>query len=168
MSTRKSKYFFLAVVAAITISFYSCGKKPDIEVERQKLLLLHKKQQDAHLGKDAKLFVDQFADKMVSVNRGKISTTTKDSALLRFQGYFDKVQIKEWKDVSPPVIDFSADASMAYMVVDKLVVLTYTNEENKLVKETTHFAWVAIFKKQADGDWKIVCNVSTNEQETKN
>lgn len=168
MNSLENKYFFIASIIVITMLCCSCSKKTDTEAERQKLLLLHKKQQDAHLDKDAKLFVDQFADKMISVNHGKISTTTKDSALLRFQGYFDKVQIKEWKDISPPVIDFSADASMAYMVVDKLVVLTYTNEENKLVKETTHFAWVAIFKKQADGDWKIVCNVSTNEQETKN
>lgn len=168
MSARINKYFFLAVVAILIFSFYSCSKKPDRAVEQQKLLALHNAQQAAHLKKNARQFVDQFADKMVSVNQGKISTTTKDSALLRFQNYFDQVQIKEWKDIDPPVIDFSTDASMAYMVVDKLVVLTYLNEENKAVEETTHFAWVSIFKKQAGGDWKIVCNVSTNEPETRN
>lgn len=168
MNSLENKYFFIASIIVITMLICSCSKMPDTEAERQKLLLLHKKQQDAHLDKDAKLFVDQFSDKMISVNRGKISTTSKDSALIRFQNYFNKVQIKEWKDINPPVIDFSADASMAYMVVDKLVVLTYSDESNMAVEETTHFAWVSIFKKQADGEWKIVCNVSTNEPETRN
>lgn len=165
MEDRKNKYFYLSVLAAITFFISSCGKMPDLEVEKQKLMILHKEQKDAHLHKNAKQFVNLLANNMISINHGKISTTTRDSLLLRFQSYFDKVQIQEWKDVSPPVIDFSVDATMAYMVIDKLIVVTYINEHNELIEESTHFAWVSIFKKQEDGDWKIVCNVSTNEPE---
>ena len=159
------KPFFVLTTVTVTICFFTCTRKPEIEIERDRLLFLHKAQQDAHLGKHAKLFVDQFAENMISVNRGKILRLAKDSALKRFQAYFDKVEFKKWEDVSSPVIEFSADASMAYMVIDKLVVLTYKDEKNKPVEETTHFAWVSVFKKQADSEWKIVCNVSTNEPE---
>lgn len=145
------------------ILFSSCNQKPDLEAEKKKLLALHHNQQNAHLNKNAKQFVDQFADSMISVNRGKISITTKDSAIKRINTYFSNVEFKKWEDVNPPVIEFSADASMAYMAVDKLVILTYRDEENKNKEETTHYAWVSIFKKEANGIWKIVCNVSTNE-----
>lgn len=33
--------------------------------------------------------------------------------------------------ISPPVIDFSKDATMSYMVVDKYVDLSYEDEEKK-------------------------------------
>lgn len=163
MITKAIKYFFLPLLSIILLLFSSCNLKPDLEVEKKQLLALHKEQQDAHLNKNAKQFVDQFADSMLSVNRGKISITTKDSALKRFNTYFSNVEFKKWEDMNPPVIEFSADASMAYMAVDKLVVLTYHDEENKNTEETTHYAWVSIFKKAANGIWKIVCNVSTNE-----
>lgn len=155
--------FFLTALPLFIILFYSCNRKPDLETETKKLMALHKEQQDAHLNKDAKQFVSQFAENMLSVNRGKISATSTDSALKRIRNYFGKVEFKKWEDIKPPVIEFSADASMAYMVVDKLVVLTYMNEENKSMEETTHFAWVSVFKKQANGEWKIICNISTNE-----
>ena len=64
------------------------------------------------------------------------------------------------------MIEFSTDASMAYMIVDKLVVLTYKNAENIDIEETTRFAWVSVFKKLSN-HWKLVCNVSTNEPEIK-
>ncbi|MBK6479065.1 MAG: hypothetical protein IPF93_12405 [Saprospiraceae bacterium] len=161
-----NRYFVLLVLSLLLFSFFGCCKKPDLESERLTLLELHKEQQVAHLNKEANLFVDQFADKMVSVKGGKISTTSKDSALLRFQRYFDKVDIQEWSDINPPMIEFSTDASMAYMIVDKLVVLTYKNAENIDIEETTRFAWVSVFKKLSN-HWKLVCNVSTNEPEIK-
>ena len=159
MITKAVTYFLLPML----ILFSSCDQKPDLEVEMKKLMAVHKEQQNAHLNKNAQQFVDQFADSMLSVNRGKILITTKDYALKHFSNYFANVEFKKWEDINPPIIEFSSDASMAYITVDKKVILTYKNEENKDIEETTHYAWVSIFKKQAKGEWKIVCNVSTNE-----
>lgn len=166
MKSNLVNYYSLLLLAVIFL--ISCSRKPGLEAEKKKLLALHKEQQDAHLNKNAEQFVGQFAENMLSVNRGKILATSKDSALIRVRKYFDHVEFRKWEDVNPPLIEFSADASMAYMVVDKQVVLTYKNEENKSIEETTHFAWVAVFKKQPGGEWKIVCNVSTNEPELSN
>jgi len=167
MMNKATRYFLFPVMLLMLIVFCSCDHKPDLDAEKKKLLILHKEQQDAHLGENAKQFVDQFTDSMFSVNLGKISITTKDSALKRFNNYFSNVEFKKWEDVNPPVIEFSADASMAYMLVDKLVILTYTNEEKRSIEETTHYAWISVFKKQANREWKIVCNVSTNGPEIK-
>lgn len=159
--TNKLLYYFLLILLPALST--GCSRKPDLEKEKKKLLNLHRQQQQAHLYKNAKQFVSQFAENMLSVNRGKIEVSVRDSALKKFQNYFDKVAFSKWEDVTPPVIEFSADASMAYMVVDKRVVLTYTDGENRRMEETTHFAWLSVFRKQADGGWKIVCNISTNE-----
>ena len=134
-----NRFFVLVAVCPFLLSFTACCKKPDLEKERLTLLELHKEQEVAHLNKDANLF----------------------------QNYFDKVEIREWTDINPPRIDFSTDASMAYVIVDKLVLLTYKNAENNLIEENTHFAWVSIFKKSKREGWKLVCNVSTNEPEIK-
>lgn len=139
----------------------------DLEVEKQKLLALHQMQQDAHLQENALAFVSQFDDDMISVNHGNITTMSPKSSRPRIQSYFDQVSFKKWADVTPPRIEFSEDGSMAYMVVDKMVVLSYQNEQKQNLEESTHFAWVSIFKKQKNGKWKIVCNVSTNEPEVK-
>jgi len=165
MKTKITGLFTLFALTITTVFFNGCVKDSDfdIENEKQKLLALHKEQENAHLNKNAEQFVNQFANPMLSINRGKITTVTLDAALERFQNYFNTVLIKSWKDITPPIIDFSEDATMAYMVVDKLVVLSYEDEENKTTEETTHFAWVSIFKKQENGKWKIVCNISTNE-----
>lgn len=163
MKTKITGLITLIGLTMTIVFFNGCVKSPDFESEKQTLLAIHKAQKDAHLNKNAGQFVNQFANPMISINQGKITTVTQEAALERFQNYFNAVLIKSWEDVAPPVIDFSEDATMAYMVVDKLVVLTYKNEENKTIEETTHFAWVSIFKKQENGEWKIVCNISTNK-----
>jgi ketosteroid isomerase-like protein len=163
MGTGKGKCWLVVLVPVIL--FYSCSRRTGIETEKIKLLTLHREQQVAHLTRNAKQFVGQFADTMISVNRGKIVTVPRDSAMKRFQLYFESVVFKKWEDVHPPVVEFSEDASMAYIVVDKLVVLEYKDGQNKNAEETTHFAWVSVYKKQENGEWQIVCNVSTNEPE---
>ena len=163
MKTKLTKVFMLIALTMTTVFFNSCVKSPDLEVEKQNLLALHKAQEDAHLNEDVKQFVNQFANPMISIKHGKITTVSQDAALKRFQNYFDTVLIKSWKDITPPIIDFSEDATMAYMLVDKLIILTYEDGEGKNIEEKTHFAWGSIFKKQEDGEWKIVCSISTNE-----
>lgn len=150
-------------ILCCTLILVRCSKTPDLEAAKQQLLQLHYAQKSAHLEENAKRFVSQFDKDMVMINRGKISTSSLEQAEARVQAYFDDVEFKQWEDLQPPQISFSDDASMAYMVVDKSVVLTHLNERQETIEESTHFAWVSIFKKQASGEWKIVCNVSTNE-----
>jgi len=110
--------------------------------------------------------VEGFADNFLSVNRGRIdSLTSREAHVLRFQKYFDAVEFKKWDDVAPPAIRFSDDHSLAYMTVDKLVVSETTDSLGNPIEASTHFAWIAIFRKQQNGDWKIEGVASTNEPE---
>jgi ketosteroid isomerase-like protein len=49
------------------------------------------------------------------------------------------------------------------MAIDKLVVLETRDTLGNAVEETTHFAWISIFRKHQDGEWKLECIASTNE-----
>ena len=51
---------------------------------------------------------------------------------------------------------------MAYTIVDKIVVVTYENEDGKKVEGKTHFAWTAIYKTYG-AEWKIDCVTSTDK-----
>lgn len=125
----------------ILCSVLACQReKVDFEAEKQKLLRLHQAQQNAHLQKNVTAFVSQFDPNMISVNHGKIATMSPSTARPRIKSYFDAVSFKKWADVNPPRIEFSDDGSMAYMVVDKMVILTYLDEQKQTVEESTHFA----------------------------
>jgi hypothetical protein len=154
------------VILCFSFAFMSCSQNPSTgsrEEDEKKLLALHEQGRDAHFNKKAKLLVDQFAREMYSVNKGKISRGEAEGAAKSFQKYFDAVEFKKWDDVNPPIVRFSDDGSLGYIIVDKLVVLETKDSTGTRKEQTTHFAWVSIYRKQEDGNYKLECITSTNE-----
>ncbi len=147
----------------------SCNlsNKPSIENERIKILQLHHNQRAYHFNKDSIAFANQLSDNFISVNKGKISAPSRQETISKYNGYFSNVEFLRWDDVNDPEIKFSDDGSMAYTIVDKMVVVTYKNELGDNVEEETHFAWTTIFKKYGN-DWKIDCVTSTERPSTEN
>lgn len=160
-----TKISFVYCVAALIFSCNTPNPSADHD-DREKLLKIHEDARNAHFGKDAKAMIDQFAPEMISVNAGKIhKTTSPEKDIEGFQSYFNSVEFKKWDDIKPPELRFSDDHTLAYMVVDKLVVLDVKDSVGKPFEETTHYAWVSIYRKQDGGDWKLECIASTNEPE---
>jgi hypothetical protein len=114
----------------------------------------------AHMTKNADLLVSSFSPDLTTIADGAIDKPTKQMSMDRFKKYFSNSEFIKWDDVSPPVISFSDDSTMAYVVVDKLVIL-----QNLATKkmEQTHFAWVSIFKKHGE-EWMLDCIASTDKQ----
>jgi hypothetical protein len=155
----------LTYIVSFCLLVLSCSpdQKQDDKIE---LLRLHELQREAHFSKKAGAMVDLFADNLLSVSGGKIyPLASREADQKRFQNYFDAVKFVKWDDVTPPKIRFSDDHSLAYMTIDKLVVLETSDSTGKAIEETTHFAWITIFRKQESGEWKIECVASTNEPE---
>lgn len=153
--------------AVAVVIFLSCTQTHTGAVSDEKALMkIHEDSRTAHFEKNAKAMVDQFTPDMISVNRGKINkVSSPEKEMEGFQSYFNSVEFKKWDDVNPPELRFSNDHSLAYMVVDKLVVLEAKDSVGKPFEETTHYAWVSIYRKQTDGNWKLECIASTNEPE---
>jgi hypothetical protein len=138
----------------------------NIEVERAKILQLHKFQRDNHFNKDSISFANNLSENYISVNKGKITHPEKEEMISRYHNYFSSVEFVKWDDVTDPIIRFSEDGKLAYSIVDKIVRVTYEDENENLIDDETHYAWTAIYKKYGD-QWKIDCVTST-ERPNKN
>lgn len=134
----------------------------DLENERQTILSMLQTERKAHFDRNVDLFVAEFADSMISVNKGVVSSPTKAEHKERIGKYFGSVQFIKWDDTVEPIIRFSDDGSLAYAIVQKDVILTYPDTTGKAFYDTTHYAWSSIYRKQ-NGQWKVECNISTNK-----
>ncbi|MBL7740349.1 MAG: nuclear transport factor 2 family protein [Chitinophagaceae bacterium] len=140
----------------------SCSSKPDLVKEAAAIRNLLEQEQKAHFARDADLFVAEFADSMISVNRGVVKVPGLQENKERISKYFSSVQFIKWDDLADPIIRFSDDASLAYAVIQKEVILTYPDTSGKPFYDTTRFAWTSVYRKHG-GEWKVECNTSTNQ-----
>ena len=162
----------LATISLKTLAlfiFFSCQQKQIINVDKleKEILEVHNLSRKYHVEKMVNGFVSQQSENLMTVNKGNIAKPTKEGVTKRITNYFNNVEFEKWDDVNPPIIRFSSDYSMAYTLVDKVVVLTYLNENNIRMRESTKFAWVAIYTKQ-NGEWKVDCVASTNKPSVEN
>ena len=161
---RTTIFISLAIILIV-----SCKEQNqlNIEAERDKILQLHKLQRDYHFNKDSISFADQLSENFISVNKGEITHPKKKELISRYHNYFSSVEFVKWDDVTDPIIKFSEDGKLAYTIVDKVVKVTYEDENGDFIDEETHFAWTAIYKKYGD-EWKIDCVTSTDKPTEKN
>ena len=146
----------------LLILLVACSSKADIEKEKKAILTILQTERKAHLDRNVDLFIAEFADGMISVNKGKVSADTKDAHKKRIGKYFGSVQFAKWDDTAEPIIRFSEDGSLAYAIVQKEVIVTYPDTTGRPLYDTTHYAWSSIYRK-FNGEWKVECNVSTNK-----
>ena len=149
----------------LCLFIFSCAN-PNVPFDKEKAILeileIHEQQRDIHFKKLAEELVGQLSLNHISVNRGEVSTPESKDLTEVFQNYFDEVEFIKWDDTNPPIIRFSDDGSLAYTVVEKDLLLTYVDEEQRTIEEYTKFAWVAIYKKYGD-KWKMDCMASTDK-----
>jgi hypothetical protein len=150
------------LIVFVLVTFFCCTPKVDLEIEKQAILSIHHAQRAQHFQKDTMAFVDQFSDNYISVNNGIISSPSRKESIERFGSYFSSVDFIKWDDVSDPIIQMSLDGTMANTIVDKEVIVSYRDTSDQIKKDTTFFAWSAIYRKY-DNEWKIDCVTSTNQ-----
>ncbi len=124
------------------------------------ILEINRLQRRAHFERNAELLVSIFDDDFVEISNGKMARVTKESAVSRFQPYFDNSEFIEWDDIEPPIVRVSDDGSMAYLLVKKRVRLK-TKSGNE---ETSVFAWTSTFRKK-NGKWLMTSIASTEAPE---
>ena len=154
----------LFLFITISLIFVSCSseEKFNESAERQKILEIHNLQREYHFNNKPEEFVSLFSGNFISVNGGEISTPGKEESIQRFKNYFNSVKFIKWDDITPPVIKFSDDGTMAYSVVNKEVILENINNDDNPGKSRTIFSWVTIYKKYGE-KWKIDFVASTNK-----
>ena len=153
------KYLFCSWLLLLLVA---CNNTADLDKERKTLLAMLQTERKAHFDRNVELFISEFADSMISVNRGVVSIPTRTEHKERIGKYFGSVQFIKWDDTAEPIIRFSDDGSLAYAIIQKDVILTYPDSTGKPVYDTTHYAWSSIYRKYRN-EWKVECNISTNK-----
>lgn len=140
----------------------SCNSKPDLKAEEQIIRNMLATERKAHFERNADLFVSEFSDSMLSINRGKVKLTPPDTMRKSISKYFNSVSFVKWDDLAKPIIRFSEDGKMAYAVVQKQVIVSRPDSLGNPVLDSTQYAWVSVYRK-VKGAWKVEANVSTNK-----
>lgn len=152
----------IALLVLPAFFILSCSSKPDLETAKKEIKTLLQQERKAHFDRNVDLFVSEFADSLISVNKGKVTTLSPEQNKKRIEPYFSSVQFIKWDDAADPVIRFSDDASLAYAVVQKQVILSYPDSFGNSFIDTTNYAWVSIYRKHK-GKWKVEANISTSQ-----
>lgn len=155
------KFGALIICYMVAICF-SCTPGSDLDIERQRILVMHEAQRKHHFEKDTDAFVNQFSDQFISINNGVITRPSSAESLKMFGAYFSAVEFIKWDDVSDPIIELSDDGTMAYSIVDKFVVVAYPDTTGSVIKDTTKYAWSTIYRKYGN-EWRIDCVTSTDQ-----
>lgn len=87
---------------------------------------------------------------------------SKQEMKIKMQRYFDAVEFIKWDDITAPIIQFSNDASLAYVTMQKEVIIKDKSGVQPDKKDTTIYAWVSIYQKFGN-DWQLVSNIPTNK-----
>lgn len=98
----------------------------------------------------------------INIDKGQIDSPAFSYTYNKFKNYFNSVEFVKWDDKQSPVVRFSNDRLVAYVAVNKLVILRTKDKTQKDILDTTNFAWLAVFKKEND-TWKLDCIASTNK-----
>lgn len=149
------------IVPACLLFLCGCSASiPDFEKEKQAILQIEKAQREYHFKKNANDFTHILSDNFLLINKGEVKSPSQKENLERFSNYFNSTEFIKWDDMKEPVIRFSNDGSVAYVTVQKEVIVK--QERNGNMPDTTYFAWLSIYRK--DGNtWKIDCVASTNK-----
>lgn len=158
------KPFLKISILIICTSLISCQEKSNIDLEKETraILEIEAKSREYHFAKNAKALVDSFSKDFLSINKGIIDKPTYEKSFQKFNGYFKSVEFIKWDDKQEPIIRFSDDASIAYVAVEKLVIVEWKNQAGEKTIDTTNFAWLSVYKK-TNGKWALDCIASTNK-----
>jgi ketosteroid isomerase-like protein len=121
---------------------------------------LHAREREGHLNKDAALMASLFADDFVSVQDGEVARPSREASRERFERYFSRVAFLAWDDEAEPVIELSADATLATILVRKRVHVTYRDDDGQPAEGLTHFAWVEVWRRHEER-WELAMVAST-------
>src|SRR5436190_13122869 len=108
-------FLFMAIV------LYNChgGESFDKQKETQAITALLQQERKAHFDRNADIFTSEFADSMLSVNKGKVAVGTPEENKEHVKEYFSRVEFIKWDDAAKPIIRFSDDGSLCYAIIQK-------------------------------------------------
>ena len=140
----------LMVLALFTLVLIGCQSGPDFEKLRSEILELHERTNDAHWKKDVDFFVKDISDDYFSVGHGEIRRPTKEEITSQFTSYLKNTTFVEYRDVHAPVVGFSKDGTLAWLIGTLKVAGKRTMEDGSQRDMDFACAWITLYERKGD------------------
>jgi hypothetical protein len=140
----------IAVIVALSLTGSATCPATDL---RAALLSLHESARQAHLRGDAAPIAAATGDQLLLVENGGVRVQSNADVAKFFTSYFKRVRYREWRDVTPPMVEVSPDGQMAWMAV--AVEARYTRADKPAEGEKSFkSSWIATYKRQ-NCEWRM-------------
>ena len=144
------------VSLVLLTTILSCTqKKADTKAEGEKIVQLSKEWSEAASKNDVEKTVSYWADDAIFISAGQPTLNGKDAIRKMVEESFKMPGFKiSWQ---PQNVVVSENGDMAYMIEDSQ--MTFSDSTGK--STTLNNKAVSIWRKQSDGSWKNVVDIST-------
>lgn len=131
---------------AVALSILGSAACPASDA-RAELLSLHEAARQAHLQGDPAPIAAATGDQLLLADNGGIRVQSNAEVAEFFTSYFNRIRYREWRDVSPPIVEVSPDGQMAWMAV--AVEAHYTRADKPADGEKSFkSSWIATYKRE--------------------
>lgn len=125
------------------------------EQEKARLLQLHRAALQAHLEKDAVAFLAPLGSEWYDVRAAGIRLRTKEEERPVIEEYLRRTHFAHIREITPPIIHLSTDASMAWMIGEIRVQASQEVAHGEERDYSFRYTWVSIYEKH-EGEWAQV------------
>ncbi len=145
----------ISVIVFATITLSCNQQKVDTKAEGEKIMQLSKEWSQAASTGNVDKTVNYWADGAVLISAGQPALNGKEAIRKMIEESFKVPGFKiSWQ---PQTVDVSASGDMAYIIEDSQV--SFSDSTGRVITENNKV--VTIWRKQADGSWKNVVDIST-------
>jgi len=125
-----------------------------------KICTIHERAMAAHRNSDVDMLLGDTASESVISGRGRLSSSSLDATRERFTPYFDQTNFETYQDVVAPVIDISADGTLAWLACEIEAAGTEVDDTGESTDIAFGYSWVEMLSRH-DGRWLRVGNASS-------
>lgn len=141
---------FVKIIILLSSFLPACQSDIDFELYEKEILVLHQEMIDAHLNKDVGWFTKDISDNYFSVGRGEIRFPLPEETSAKFRNYLNNTEFTEYHDLQDPIVKFSKDASLAYLIVQVKVAGEQKIETDSTESFDMTWAWITLYERQAN------------------
>lgn len=133
---------------------------PEEYADQEAILEILRSDRQAHLKTDAALLASHLAESLVEISNGEIHVRSRLEVETFFKQYFEGAVYLMWEDIQPPLIRFSSDLTMAWVVRMVRVRRTSRETPGEAGSEEFSSAYTSTYEKRG-GAWKMTSVTST-------
>ena len=146
----------------LALLFTACTSEvpTSLPSDEQQLLDLHQAGLSAHLKSDVDALLAGQADDFILVNRGDISSPTKEQRRAFLGPYLAATKFEFYRDTVAPIVKVSRDGSLAWVIARVEARGTSATHDGDRASLEFEVAWVELYERRGS-EWVGIGNVSS-------